>query len=58
MDIIGQLNGTKAHFIVGAGRSGIPIGITYLSTQLLMKHYYSLPLGVRNFLIKYLKLRH
>lgn len=36
----------------------IPIAITYLSTQLLMKHYYSLPLGVRNFLIKYFKLRH
>lgn len=36
----------------------LPIAITYISTQLFMKHYYSLPLGVRNFLIKYLKFRH
>jgi hypothetical protein len=36
----------------------LPIAITYISTQLFMKHYYSLPLGMRNFLIKYLKFKH
>lgn len=50
---------------VGAARrawiwtsAALPIAFMHLSTTLLMRYYYYLPFGVRQSMIKYLKLRH
>jgi hypothetical protein len=51
-----NISNTQRFWVYLSG--ALPIAITYISTQLFMKHYYSLPLVVRNFLIKYLKFRH